>query len=117
MTDRMTEAEFQRWVLKQLALGGWPLVFHVLRARVKGGRWVTNTSTPGVPDVWACRPDTGQLTVLELKRSRLAHDAPTADQAAWIAGLQQVRSVEAYVASPEDAEELLHLLARPRPAA
>jgi hypothetical protein len=111
LTD-MTEAQFQAWVVEKATQAGWVLQFHVQRAQVKGGRWVTNTSTPGVPDLWLLRPATGQLVVLELKAQR---GRATPEQQAWVAGLQQVPGVEAFIVRPSDAPELLHLLAAPNP--
>ena len=113
-TDRrkLTEAQFQAWIVKQAKAAGWVLQFHVLRAQVKG-RWVTNTSAPGVPDLWLLRPSTGQLVVLEVKRRG---GTATLDQARWIAGLQTVPGVEAFIVSPDDATDVLALLARPNPA-
>lgn len=112
----MTELQYQAWIVQKATAAGWVLQFHVERSQVKGGRWITNTSTPGVPDLWLLRPSTGQLVVLEVKRQRDKTDPKrAAEQAAWIAGLQLVPGVEAYVVRPSDANEVLHLLARPRP--
>lgn len=110
----MTEDQWQAWVVAKATACGWRLQFHVRRAQVKG-RWLTNTSTPGVPDLWLLRPETGQLVVLELK---VEHDrtdpARRLAQAGWIAGLQRVPGVEAYIVRPSDATDVLTLLARPR---
>ncbi len=106
----LTEAQFQTWIVRRARERGWRLQFHILRAQVKDGRWTTNSSTPGVPDLWLLRPP--QLVVLELKRWG---GKATEDQAKWIAGLQKVPGVEAYVVSPEHAQEVLDLLA-PLPA-
>lgn len=111
----MTEAQFQAWIVERATSAGWVLQFHVERSQVKGGRWVTNTSSPGVPDLWLLRPSTGQLVVLEVKRQRdSTRPERAAEQARWIGGLQTVPGVEAYVVRPSDATEVLHLLARPR---
>jgi hypothetical protein len=110
-TTDMTEAHYQAWIIEKATAAGWVLQFHVLRSQVKAGRWVTNTSHPGVPDVWLLRPSTGQLVVLEVKKHG---GQPTPDQLAWVAGLQSVPGVEAYVVGPADAADVLDLLARPR---
>lgn len=110
--QEMTEAQFQAWVIVKAKAAGWQLQFHVLRGQVKG-QWLTNTSTRGVPDLWLLRPSTGQLVVLEIKAHR---GRPTPEQLAWIAGLQQVPGVEAYIVRPTDARDVLDLLARPYPA-
>lgn len=102
----VTEAQFQAWVVRRARERGWQQQFHVLRSQVKDGRWMTNTSTPGVPDLWLLRPP--QLVVFELKRWG---GKATEDQAKWIAGLQKVPGIEAYVVSPEHAEDVLDLLA------
>jgi hypothetical protein len=106
----MTEAQFQSWIIEKATGAGWVLQFHVLRSQVKGGRWVTNTSTPGVPDLWLLRPSTGQLVVLEVK-AQAGRTRP--EQKRWIAGLQKVPGVEAYVVAPRDAPAVLRLLGEP----
>lgn len=108
--ELMSEKQYQAWIVEKARAAGWVLQFHVLRARV-GDTWVTNTSSRGVPDLWLLRPDTGQLVVLEVKKRG---GKPTDEQLAWIAGLQRVPGVEAYVVSPGDANDVLALLARPR---
>jgi hypothetical protein len=105
----MSEDQYQAWIEERAAERGWIQQFHVRRAQVKG-RWVTNTSSPGVPDLWLLRPTTGQLLVLEVK----AQDGTASpDQRRWIAGLQRVPGVEAYIVRPSDAEHVLAKLARP----
>lgn len=100
----MSETQYQAWIVDHATTNGWAHQFHVRRAQVKGV-WLTNTSTPGVPDLWLLRPP--QLVVLEVK----AWDGkPSPEQLAWIAGLQQVPGVEAYVVGPADAAEVLDLL-------
>lgn len=111
----MSEDQYQAWIVEKATTAGWVLQFHVRRAQVKG-RWLTNTSSPGVPDLWLLRPSTGQLVVLEVKQEQDGTSAERrAQQAQWIAGLQAVPGVEAYVVRPTDAAEVLALLARPRP--
>lgn len=110
----MTEAQYQAWIVKHARRQGWSLQFHVLRARVKEGRWVTNTSNPGVPDLWLLRPETGQLVVLEVKKERDGtSEQRRRQQERWVAGLQQVPGVESYIVRPSDAAEVLALLAWP----
>lgn len=108
----MTEAEFQRWVVDQAKAAGWT-VNHTYRARTgKGGAWRTTATSVGFPDLTLLRASTGQLVFLELKAPG---GRSTPEQRAWVAGLQQVEGVEAYIVSPADAHEVLALLARPRP--
>lgn len=102
----MSEAQFQAWVVRRARRLGWQRQFHVLRSQVKEGRWTTNTSSPGVPDLWLLRPP--RLIVLELKRWG---GKATDEQSAWIAGLQKVPGVDAYVVDPGDAADVLDLLA------
>jgi hypothetical protein len=114
-TRDMSEDQYQAWIVEKATAAGWVLQFHVRRAQVKG-RWLTNTSSPGVPDLWLLRPSTGQLVVLEVKQEQDGTSAERrAQQAQWIAGLQAVPGVEAYVVRPTDAADVLALLARPRP--
>ena len=101
----MSEKQFQAWCVVRARRLGWTRQFHILRAQVKGV-WVTNTSVPGVPDLWLLRPP--RLVVLEIKRWG---GKPTPEQSSWIAGLQRVPGIDAYVVSPADAEEVLDLLA------
>lgn len=101
----ISEKQFQAWVVRRARERGWARQFHVLRAQVQGV-WVTNTSAPGVPDLWLLRPP--RLIVLELKRWG---GKATDEQAAWIAGLQKVPGVDAFVVDPGDAADVLDLLA------
>jgi hypothetical protein len=68
-TRDMSEDQYQAWIVEKATAAGWVLQFHVRRAQVKG-RWLTNTSSPGVPDLWLLRPSTGQLVVLEVKQEQ-----------------------------------------------
>lgn len=101
----ISEKQFQAWVVRRARERGWARQFHVLRAQVQGV-WVTNTSAPGVPDLWLLRPP--RLIVLELKRWG---GKATDEQSAWIAGLQKVPGVDAFVVDPGDAADVLDLLA------
>lgn len=106
-----TELEYQAWIVREALARGWVQQFHVERSQVKGGRWITNTSTPGVPDLWLLRAATRQLVVLEVKRERdTTPPERRLQQAAWIAGLQQVPGVDAYIVKPSDAAAVLDLL-------
>lgn len=100
-----SEDHFEAWCEVRAAEAGWRLQFHVRRAQVKG-RWITNTSSPGVPDRWFLRPP--RLVVLECKTVK---GAATPEQREWIAGLQQVPGVEAYIVDPRDTDEIRHLFA------
>lgn len=107
----MTEAEFQRQVMRIAADYGWSVV-HIGRARV-GKRWVTPTRGPGgevvrgFPDLVLLRPP--QLVFLELKK---AGGRPTPEQREWVAALQRVDGVEAYIVDPTDADDVWALLAQ-----
>lgn len=101
----LSEKQFQAWVVVRARRLGWTRQFHVLRAQVEN-RWVTNTSSPGVPDLWLLRPP--QLVVLEIKKWG---GKATPEQVAWIAGLQRVPGIEAFIVDPGDAEDVLDLLA------
>lgn len=101
----LSEAQFQAWVVKNAKAKGW-MVSHVAPAQRRAGKWTTPT-TPGWPDVFCLRPQTGQLVALELKRHK---GKATPAQNGWIAGLQQVPGVEAFVVSPTDAAAILDLL-------
>ncbi len=96
----ISEKQFQAWVVNRARERGWTRQFHVLRAQVQG-RWLTSTSTPGVPDLWLLRPP--QLVVLEVKSWG---GKATPEQIKWIAGLQRVPGIEAFVVSPADAAEV-----------
>lgn len=99
-----TEAKYQERIVKEAEDHGW-LVCHVRRSLVNG-RWLTNTSSPGFPDLVLVKPPL--VVFLELKRSR--KERPTPAQVQWISAIQQCSTVEAYVASPEDLVEVLALL-------
>lgn len=101
----LSEKQFQSWIVVRARRLGWTRQFHVLRSQVQG-QWTTNTSVPGVPDLWLLRPP--QLVVLEIKRWG---GKATPEQLAWIAGLQRVPGVEAFVVDPGDASDVLDLLA------
>ena len=110
---RMTEAQFQAWVMARATRAGWQICF-VRRSIVKRGghtSWVTNTSHKGWPDLVLWRPP--RLVFLELK-SMSGTASP--EQKRTIADLNACGGddVEAYIVRPSDADELLHLLARPR---
>lgn len=100
----LSEVQYQAWIVERALEHGWAHQFHVRRAQVKGV-WLTNTSTPGVPDLWLLRPP--HLVVLEVKKWG---GRPSPEQLAWIAGLQQVPGVEAFVVDPTDAADVLDLL-------
>lgn len=107
----ISEAAYQTWIEHTATGLGWALQFHVRRSQVKG-RWVTNTSSPGVPDLWLCHPGHGALLVLEVKAER---GAPSPEQLQWIASLQRVPGVRAYVVRPSQAPKVVGLLADPKP--
>ena len=105
----LSETEWQEWVVARATERGWEVCHH--RPAMVRGRWITNTSSPGFPDLTLLRASTGQLVFLELKRERGSKMKP--GQAEWIAGLQQVPGVEAYIVKPSDAADVLELLGPP----
>jgi hypothetical protein len=105
-----TEKEFQQWLTGVAEKHGW-MVNHVRPALVKG-RWVTNTTLKGWPDLTLIRPP--QLLFLELKRDRQAvADAPP-EQQQVIAALQQCPGVLAYIVCPDDMPHLARILGTKR---
>lgn len=105
----LLEDQWQAWCEVQAWSAGWARQFHVRRAQVKG-RWLTNTSSPGVPDLWLVNPIQGRMLVLECK----AQDGrPSVEQLEWIADLQTVPGIDAVIVRPSDAIALLKLLAPP----
>jgi hypothetical protein len=103
----LTEAEFQSWIVEHAKKAGW-LVHHVARARV-GTRWVTPVKK-GWPDLTLVRPP--RVVFLEVKRDAKQKLRP--EQEVLLAQLQACPGVEAWVCSPDDYEQILDLLARPR---
>lgn len=103
------EKQFQRTVTATAKAEGWRM-FHVERAQVKGGRWVTNTGgDPGVPDLWLVRA--GVLLVIELKAKG---GRPRPGQAEWIDALGLVPGVTAIMgATPADWPAIQVLLTTP----
>ncbi len=102
----MTERQYQSWIELRARERGWALQFHVLRSQVQG-RWVTNTSSVGVPDLWLLHPG-GAFLVLEVKSEK---GKPTPEQKQWVASLQGA-GVAAYVVRPSDAKAVLAKLDR-----
>lgn len=101
----MSEVQYQAWIVEQATARLWAHQFHVRRAQVKGV-WLTNTSSSGVPDLWLLRPP--RLVVLEVKKWG---GKPSDEQLGWVAGLQRVPGIDAYVVDPSDAADVLDLLA------
>lgn len=102
--EAMSEAQYQAWIEVEGEVRGFTRRFHVRRSRVKG-QWVTNTSEPGVPDLWLLKP--GRLVVLEVKsESGVASEA----QNGFISWLQTVQGVDAFVVRPSDSDLVLHVL-------
>jgi len=107
----LSEAQFQRQVMKIAAEWGWRVV-HIGRARV-GKRWITPTRGPdgevvkGFPDLVLVRPP--DVVFLELKKRG---GVVSAEQRAWISDLQKCADVEAYIVGPDDAADVWRLLAQ-----
>lgn len=56
----LSEAEWQDWVEAYAVARGWQ-VMHVRRGKGRGGRWLTNTSVVGWPDLVLWHPRGGVL--------------------------------------------------------
>lgn len=105
MADKpITEAAWQKKVITEAKANGW-LVAHVEKAQRRPGKWTTPTTT-GFPDLVLAKPP--RVVFLELKRQR--GSKPTADQIEWIVALQACGEVEAFIARPSDAAEVVALL-------
>lgn len=102
----MAENQYQSWIELRARERGWALQFHVMRSQVKG-RWVTNTSAVGVPDLWLVHPG-GAILVFEVKSEK---GKATPEQLQWIASLQNA-GVAAYVVRPSDAVAVMAKLDR-----
>lgn len=106
LPPNMSEAAFQSLVIDVAEFNGWT-VHHQQPTKAKSGHWIT-AGRAGFPDLTLLRPP--QLVFLELKR--VGAEA-TAKQRRWIAGLQRVPGVEAYVVTPEDIASVFLLLVSP----
>lgn len=105
--DRVSEGEWQTIVTTLLDWYGWTWN-HNRRAVVKG-RWVTNTSSKGYPDLHAVRPP--WCIFLELKAVR--HDVKPG-QRKWVRLLQRCGgNVAAFFATPRDAAHVVALISDP----
>lgn len=87
----ISEDAFDAQLVDLAALSGWDLTYHTYRS---------DRSEPGWVDrVWV-RDD--RLVVAELKRW---NGQPSGEQYEWLAALQHVKRVEAYLWRPADFEE------------
>lgn len=103
----ISERNFQRQVLDLAGVLGWR-VYHT---------WLSVRSAPGFPDLVLCRaetdttgrpiPGTGRLIFAELKS---ATGKPTPAQSEWLALLEAVPGVEAYLWRPHDLEGIARVL-------
>lgn len=105
---RVSEAEFQKLVLEVARDYGWT-THHVQHTQTGRGRWIT-AGTRGFPDLTLLRPP--QLVFLELKKR---DGVATPEQKRWIADLQRVPGVEAFIVSPDDLAAVFALLVQPAP--
>jgi len=112
MGDRVSEADFLRFVVDVAQRGGW-LVHHELPAQRASGRWATwNVGPAGFPDLVLLRPASkyrpGQLIVAELKVGR---NKPTKAQEKYLQAFRDA-GVETYLWKwPDDREGILRRLA------
>lgn len=99
-----SEREFQKWVTTYAKRHGW-MVCHVSPTKTPDGRWITNYSAKGFPDVLLLKPP--RMVVLELKRQ----DGTVRDeQRAWIEAFAGVPGVVAAFVRPSDMNALAELL-------
>lgn len=91
----VTEAEFQRRVMREAKRRGW-LAYHTHDSR---------RSEPGFPDLVMLRA--GRLLFAELKS---AAGAPTDAQAEWLAALRAVEGAEVYLWRPADWPQIMEAL-------
>jgi hypothetical protein len=105
--QEMTERAFQELVVDVAKFNGWT-VHHQQPLRTATGRHIT-AGKAGFPDLTLLRPP--QLVFLELKR---VGGVASAKQKRWVAGLQGVPGVEAFIVTPFDlAKVFLLLVTRP----
>ena len=106
LSARVTEADFQRWVVDVAQIFGW-LCHHSRPARKADGSWSTPiTGTKGFVDLVLCHPRRGVLILAELKtdRGRL-----TLEQGVWLEALNEA-GAHAVVWRPRDRERIEAIL-------
>lgn len=100
----MSEAQFQRRVIRMAKRNGW-LVFHPKRARLPNGVWVTAfIGDAGFPDLVLVRPP--QVIFAELKGSS---GTVSPQQERWLNALRGC-PVEVYVWRPEELDFIRRVL-------
>ncbi len=105
----ISEADFQRQVVELARRLGW-MTCHTYRTRTAKGAWRTSTTAVGYPDLTLLHPGKRRLVFLELKTDK---GKPTAEQLAWIVGLQSVPGVEAYIVHPAEWDDVVDVLTHP----
>lgn len=100
----LTEAEWQRQVVKLATTLGWTS-YHTMAAR--GGKgWTTPVTSRGFPDLLLVRPP--RLVAAELKS---ATGKTTPEQGEWLERLAGC-GVETFVWRPADLEDVARVLSR-----
>jgi hypothetical protein len=98
------EDEFRKHVTAFAECLGYRVNF-TYRAKTRDGSWRTNATAPGFPDL--CCSKRGRLVFLELK---MPYKVPTLAQEEWVARLQTVPGVDAFVVYPADWPDVVALL-------
>lgn len=99
-----TEDDYRKHVTAFAELCGYRVNF-TYRARTRDGSWRTNATAPGFPDLTLSK--LGRLVFLELK---MPGKVPTQAQREWIARLQTVPGVDAYIVFPSHWPDVVDLL-------
>lgn len=99
----MTEAELMAGITDALTLAGWRWT-HIRRSDG------ITVGASGLPDIIAAHPLYDTVLAWELKS---ATGQPTADQTAWLLGLNG-RTIDARVIRPRDYDDVLGMILAPR---
>lgn len=102
--DWQNENAFRKHVTAFAELVGYSVNF-TYRSKTPDGSWRTNATSVGYPDLCCSKP--GRLVFFELK---MPGKDPTPAQNEWIARLQTVPGVDAYVVWPADWPTIVELL-------
>ena len=111
LANRMSESDFQGWVIDVAHLYGWR-VMHSRPARRADGSWRTAIAGDvGFPDCVFAHPIRGLFLVAELKSQK---GRVTLEQGVWLEALQ-VAGVRAEVWRPASRDYILKLLSGTKP--
>lgn len=102
--DWRSEDEFRKHVTAFAECLGYRVNF-TYRAKTRDGSWRTNATAPGYPDLTCSK--VGRLVFLELK---MPGNQPTDLQQEWIARLQTIEGVDAFVVWPRDWPDIVSVL-------